>query len=144
MGKARAAAGRRIGNSTLNTVRKRHQRDGVERLEGRVLFATFTWNGTGGDGLWTTGANWNGGNAPSGSGTDALVFPAIGSPGTVTNDFTAGTDFASISFTSGGYDITGNALDIGATGISNSSGTNAFSANITLLAGSSVSASGTA
>ena len=41
MGKARA--GRRIGN----TIRKRKgSQEAVERLEGRILFATFTWNGT--------------------------------------------------------------------------------------------------
>jgi fibronectin-binding autotransporter adhesin len=68
---------------------------------------TRTWTG-GGDGNWRTGANWNGGIAPNAG--DSLVFPANASQLTNTNDFPAGTNFSSITFSGSGYVIGGNSV----------------------------------
>lgn len=85
----------------------------LERLEARQLLATFTWDGGGGDNLWTTPANWVGDAAPGGSNTDDLVF--TGSARTAnTNNFPAGTTFNSIAFNSsaGNFTIGGNAIKL--------------------------------
>jgi len=95
--------------------------------------ATRTWTGGGGDDNWTTAANW-GGTAPSGG--DDLVFPGGAARLTNSNDFSAGTEFNSISFdgSSGGYQLNGNSIQLAA-GISatNTAGTNYVSVNIQLL-----------
>src|SRR5688572_21836500 len=72
----------------------------VETLEGRVLFATFTWDGGGGDDNWTTGANWAGDTAPTGANpAEELIFPAGAARPTNTNDFAADPPFDTINFT---------------------------------------------
>jgi hypothetical protein len=113
----------------------------LESLEGRVLFATFTWDGGGGDANWTTPANWSTDAAPAGDGTDSLVFPNGAAQLSNNNDFASGTDFASISFTAGGYTLAGNALDLGASGVSSSTGNNTISNNLTLLSDSTIGVS---
>ncbi len=72
--------------------------------------AVATWSGGGADTKWTTAANW-GGTAP-GVG-DVLVFPS-GAPNKATsNDFAAGTLFASIQIDDSGYAFGGNAIRLG-------------------------------
>jgi fibronectin-binding autotransporter adhesin len=131
---AKAAAGR---------LRDRF-RPRVEALEDRLAPATFVWTGQGGNSNFSTAANWS--NAATGAaGTpgagDSLVFPFSTSspavtPGTVNNDLTAGTDFASITFLSNGWTITGNTLGI--TGSindnTNTAGTNTINADLTFAA----------
>jgi hypothetical protein len=39
-----------------------------------LFAATATWTGGGGDDLWGTGANWQGGSAPVNDGTADIVF----------------------------------------------------------------------
>src|SRR5215207_8440130 len=79
----------------------------LESLEGRVLFATFTWDGGGGDANWMTAANWSTDAAPAGDGSDVLVFPAGAAQKTNNNDLTAGTTFTSITIQEGGYTLGG-------------------------------------
>jgi hypothetical protein len=88
-----------------------------------VLFATFTWDGGGGDANWMTAANWAGDVAPSGSGTDDLVFPAGAAQKSNNNDFTDGTGFASITIEESGYTLAGNGVAIGTNGVSDTSST---------------------
>jgi len=100
---------------------------------------TRTWTGAGGDDNWSTAANW-GGVAPSAG--DDLVFPG-GTPRlTPNNDLAANTSFNSISFTggSGGYTLSGNAIDLVA-GISaaNGAGNSTVQLAITLTASQTIS-----
>ncbi|NBV46799.1 MAG: PEP-CTERM sorting domain-containing protein [Planctomycetia bacterium] len=76
--------------------------------------ATVTWNGNGANGNWTTGANWIGGTAPTGTGSgDTLVFGngsnRLSSTNTVANfQLASGT---SLRFTnSSNYTLTGSSL----------------------------------
>lgn len=79
----------------------------------QVVFATtFTWSGGGGVGNknWTNAANWSG-TAPVSGGEGDLVFPPV-------TQFDANDDFASftadsITISSDGYSITGNAFTLG-------------------------------
>src|ERR1700720_2011402 len=61
-------------NNPHRTTTKRLE---VEQLEARLAPATFIWTGAGGNSFWSTGANWQGGVAPTGSAAslDNLVFP---------------------------------------------------------------------
>src|SRR5688572_17588653 len=88
---------------------------GVERLEGRVLFAAFNWSGAGGDDNWSTAANWAGNVAPTGATpADTLVFSGTAARKTNTNDLGAGGQFASITFTgTGGFTIGGSSIALG-------------------------------
>ncbi|MDB5175580.1 MAG: hypothetical protein JWM81_438 [Candidatus Saccharibacteria bacterium] len=81
--------------------------------------ATKTWTGGGSDGNFSTGANWSGGTAPA-AGSD-LVFPygASVTNKTAVNDLTAGTSFASVTFSgtlgvseSTYYSVTGNDITL--------------------------------
>src|SRR5258708_4771807 len=58
----------------------------LEPLEAREVPAQFIWNGQGADRNWGTGANWQGGTAPSGSASDDLVFPANPAGSLITNN----------------------------------------------------------
>lgn len=73
-----------------------------------ALAATRTWNGTGGNVLWSTAGNWTGGTPVSG---DTLVFPTGG----VTNKSTS-NDLVSLSISGitlgGGYLLGGNQLGL--------------------------------
>src|SRR4051812_16780834 len=73
----------------------------LELLEKREVPATAIWNAAGG-GFMSTPGNWVGGVAPSAG--DDLVFPALAQNITVTNDFSPGTQFKSIS-TIGGASV---------------------------------------
>lgn len=77
---------------------------------GALAASTRTW--TGGDAAnsnWTDPDNWDTGAPVAG---DSLVFPAAAQRKGNTNDFPVGTDFQDITFTGGGYEIDGNAIDL--------------------------------
>jgi fibronectin-binding autotransporter adhesin len=83
--------------------------------------ANFTWTGGGSGANFSTAGNWQGGVAPTGAATDALIFDndlADFSAKTPNNDL-VGADFASITFASGtDVDtpiIDGNAFSVSAT-----------------------------
>ena len=56
-----------------------------------------TWSGLGPDGKWTDGANWVGGNPPPPG--DTFIFTGTGNINT-SNNFTSGTTFGSLNFSS--------------------------------------------
>lgn len=58
--------------------------------------ATRTWDGGGSDSKLTTAANWSSDTAPLAG--DDIVFPANQTKRDLTNDYTAGTSFNSITF----------------------------------------------
>ncbi len=83
-------------------------------LAQHTFAATRTWTGAGGNANMTTAGNW-GGTAPVAG--DVLIFPANITNRTVTNDFTAATSFASITFSgattaASAYTITGNSITL--------------------------------
>jgi len=102
--------------------------------------ATRTWTGTS-SGSWSDPANW-GGSAVSAN--DDLVFPAGALNQTNTNDIAAGTSFHSIAITGGAYTLNGNAITLGAGGLSVSTSGNTINIPITLGASQTWTASGTA
>jgi autotransporter-associated beta strand protein len=69
---------------------------------------SFIWNGNGGDDLWTTGGNWLGGTAPTGSGApqEDLIFGTAGAL-QLTNTRPAMTSntFGSISINTAGFNF---------------------------------------
>lgn len=75
---------------------------------GSAQAATRTWTGTA-SGSWTNPANW-GGTAPVAG--DDLVFPVGALNKASTNDFPAGTSFASIAIGDTGYALAGNAITL--------------------------------
>lgn len=77
--------------------------------------ATCTWTGLGGDGKWTTAANWAYQISPVPG--DYLVFPG-GTPGNV-NDFPAFTSFSGIFLNCMYCGTGGNSITLGADGIRN-------------------------
>ena len=86
-----------------------------------------TWDGGGGDNLWSTGANWVGDVAPTPSTSLFLTFPGS----TRTSPFNDRADFsnvAGITFASGasGFRIEGNAI-----GLVNGSGQQVINQNAT-------------
>ena len=91
--------------------------------------ADSTWTGGAGLGAsgWSSGANWSGGVAPTPGSAGTLTFPALAScnPGTNTcyqsrNDLT-GAVLDGIRIDDGvGYNVTGNAVTLGAGGIDSS------------------------
>lgn len=102
----------------------------LEHLESRLAPATFIWTGGAGAANTTisTGANWQGGVAPSGlpDAGDDLVFPASATQRTVNNDLPQSGNipatFKSISIIgdlSGSfYSLAGNSITLAATGSS--------------------------
>ena len=90
--------------------------------------ATVTWTGTTSN-LWSVAANW-GGTAPVAG--DDLVFPNGAANQSTSNDFPAGTSFNSISITGGTYTLAGNAITLGAGGLSVSVPSQQISLPITL------------
>ena len=84
-----------------------------EELEARHAPATFTWTGLGADQNWSTGANWQGNVAPSGKAApgDDLVFPGSAAKKAPVNDLTNGV-FNSLTFSGGGYTVTGNPITL--------------------------------
>src|SRR4051812_34861858 len=77
----------------------------LEQLENRVLFATFTWDGSAGDGLWSNGANWDLNSAPNAA-VDLVVFPSGPTSQNTTQDI-PGLSIARVSFNGGGYTVAG-------------------------------------
>lgn len=74
--------------------------------------ATRLWTGAAGE-LWSDGANWSGGSAPSSG--DHLVFGSGGLRNF--NDLAAHTAFSSLSYTGGRFETRGNAISLGAGGL---------------------------
>ena len=103
-----------------------------EVLEVRVVpSSTYTWTGGGVNSNWSTGANWQGGVAPTSAST--LVFGSGESQLTNIDDI-SGLSVAEIEL-SGGYSISGDAITVtgsGGVGIDSQTGTNAFNDPITL------------
>jgi autotransporter-associated beta strand protein len=79
-----------------------------------------TYDYIAGTGNWSTGSNWTGGTAPSGSGL-AITFSGAG--GTSTNDsqLSSVTGIMFTGSTSGSYVVAGSALSIGGAGVVNNS-----------------------
>jgi hypothetical protein len=75
---------------------------------GSAQAATRTWTGTA-SGSWTNPLNW-GGTVPVAG--DDLVFPVGALNKASTNDFPAGTSFASIAIGDTGYALAGNAITL--------------------------------
>src|SRR3954452_18750599 len=114
----------------------------VERLESRVLFATFTWDGADvDDPHWQTATNWAGDVAPPTDGTADLVFAGGATQKFTINDYPANTPFNSISFT-GGYSATGAAVNLGAGGVSSGGGFNPVDLNFAFTSDATVGSSG--
>ena len=70
------------------------------------------WVGDGGDDNWSTGMNWDGGDAPVAQ--DVLNFDGDDRLANV-NDFAANTQFNGINFleTAGAFELSGNAINLG-------------------------------
>ncbi len=94
-----------------------------------VAAATRTWTGGGGNSNWTTTANW-GGTAPVAG--DNLVFPSGAAQLTNTNNYGAGTSFASITISGTGYTLAGNSIALGAAGLTESGASAANAINLPL------------
>ena len=71
--------------------------------------------------LWSDPGNWQGNIAPQPG--DDLAFPATAARFAATNDFPAGTAFASITIEGGGYTLGGNGVQIGDGGVTVNAGT---------------------
>ncbi|HEV3082674.1 MAG TPA: autotransporter-associated beta strand repeat-containing protein, partial [Gemmataceae bacterium] len=97
--------------TTYRSERKTRRPLYLEFLETRVVPTVRNWTGLGTDNLWRDSANWSGNIAPAVG--DDLVFPKGGSQLINTNDFTPGTSFNSITFTGGGYSLSGNPIVLG-------------------------------
>ena len=101
----------------VKPIRRRRSPLRIEQLETRLAPATFTWTGLGGDDLWSDAKNWNSasGLAPSGSAAslDDLVFQ--GNTQLTTKNDLVGATFNSITISSSGFDLTGNAITLGST-----------------------------
>src|SRR5262245_524603 len=86
------------------TYERRPRRLSLEQLETRLAPATFIWSGAGPGNKWSTGSNWVGGVAPSGSAAtlDDLVFDGRTNQRTAVNDLTGAT-FNSITISASNY-----------------------------------------
>ena len=87
------------------------------------LAATLTWNGGGTDASWSTPANWAGATPANG---DALVF---GGAARLTNSNDWLTGVGAVTFSSGGFTTSGNALTLN--GDFTSTGNNTWAVNST-------------
>ena len=111
---------------------------GVEPLEARRLFATFLWDGGGGNNNWATPANWVGDVAPPTDGSASLDFGAAGAARRASvNNYPAGSLFENLFFSGTGYTLDGNPLllndDIYVT--STGDGTNTVNLEVTMTEG---------
>ena len=88
------------------------------------LAATITWNGAGADSNWSSAANWSGVLPANG---DSLIFSGA-TRLTNLNDWLA--SIGAVTFNTGGFNISGNALTLN--GDFNSTGTNTWAINSTL------------
>jgi fibronectin-binding autotransporter adhesin len=82
----------------------------VQYLENRLTPAI--WNGGGADNNWMTPQNWVGDVAPVAG--DVLEFPAGALQTVNVNNFPTGTSFAALSVTGPSYQLSGNAIALGA------------------------------
>src|SRR5207245_2757871 len=104
-------------------------------LAPRSAAQTFTWSGGAGNNRWTSGNNWSGGVAPTGTGGEDLVFPS-GAARLSNNNTFNGASFNSITISGSGYTLGGNALTLGAGGLADNSiaGTNTISLGLAFAA----------
>jgi len=84
-------------------------------MGGITFAAAKTWDGSAGDGLFSTGANWSGNTAPVDG--DSIIFPVAGLVSDVTlNNDIVGLSLVGITFSGvmadGSYIINGNSFDI--------------------------------
>ncbi len=93
-----------------------------------AMAANVTWNGSGSDGNWNTGPNWNGGNAPSVG--DSLIFS--GSTQLYNTNNLAPRSNYSLSFGAGNFSLWGNSFTNGNGGITNLAGNNTNNIHIML------------
>jgi autotransporter-associated beta strand protein len=89
----------------------------LELLETRLAPATYIWTGGGANTNFKTGANWQGGLAPTGNGDD-LVFPSLPTAQNPTNNFPVVNSipsgvFNSITFSGSNYTLGGLELALG-------------------------------
>ena len=95
-----------------------------------VVGVTYTWVGLGGDSNWSTAANWDASQAPTGG--EDLVFP-LGAARLSNNNDLSGLSFHSITIAASDYDINGNAITLtSGLSFSSASGTAEFHPNIAL------------
>ncbi len=107
---------RSLCRSKVTPIRKRSFSLTMEQLETRMAPATDIWTGGGADNKWMTAANWTNGTPNPG---DDLVFGQSGAKQlTNVNNFAAGTNFNSITFSASGYMLQGAGITLG-----NNSGT---------------------
>ena len=95
--------------------------------------AAKTWTGAGGDGKWSTGANW-GGTAINGT-TDSAVF--AGTTNLATSNDLTGASVASISFSAGAgaFTLDGNAAKLAGNVTNSSTNTQTINIGLNLTAG---------
>ena len=94
--------------------------------------ATKTWNGTAGgsDYNWNTPANWNEGSVPTTG--DDIILPAVTGGALNPQNNITGLSVHSITFTGGGYTVSGNAVSISSGFVNSSGALNTFNLNMTL------------
>src|SRR5262245_59115881 len=99
---------RYLWKSSRRSEKTRHRRTlaqvagAMEVLEARLAPVVSTWLGAV-DGSWANDANWD---VPPVDGND-LVFPAVLSQLTTTNDLTTASSFGSLTIAGDGYSIGG-------------------------------------
>src|SRR5947209_13687027 len=100
----------------IRSTRTRRWTPRLEALEDRLAPAALTWNGQGGSPNWSVGANWVGGVAPTGNGTEDLVFPASAAQFNTLNNLPTSPvpTFNSITISGDNYTVGGNPLTLGA------------------------------
>jgi autotransporter-associated beta strand protein len=105
--------------------------------------AVSVWNGADGssDTNWSDGKNWVGGIAPSAGAN--LIFPALSTAQSPTNDFAADTSFASIAITGSNYTLGGNAVTI-TSGVTSSGSGNTVNLDLALAANQQITNSANA
>lgn len=116
--------------ATKGSTRPTSFRPRLEPLEDRIVPAI--WDGGGADNNWMTAANWDNNTAPPAG--DFLIFPT-GVPADSranTNNFPAGTAFASIELRGNGYIIGGNQLALGTGGLLVTTGAHTLNAFLLL------------
>jgi len=118
----------------------RRVRPCLEPLEDRLVLSTLHWSGASDQSSkWSDVANWQETKAPVAG--DDLVFDAGALQLANTNDYAANTRFGSIQFEGASYTLSGNAISLGAVGISSTvQGTNSVAFDIAMPATAKVSA----
>jgi autotransporter-associated beta strand protein len=97
---------KRSGKLRLSAVSLR-----AEALEDRKMLSIAVWDGGGHNDLWSTSQNWVGDQAPQTG--DAIVL--LGTTRTTpVNDLASGTTFASLTFASSGFSLSGNGIALSA------------------------------